>query len=336
MPGTGGPVPTSKSIAFKQQLEEHRERFRSTLPPDGEQLWARHGRRIGVVLSGGGARGAYEAGVLLAFQDAKLPTHIIAATSVGSINAAFYAGNSDTVVGNAETLVDSWSDVTPPAVGIDWFRYILVLAGLIAASAGLGNLVREWVHEQGFYVHMFHPKSTWFSLFLTGSAVLFYYDDAPYLIYVVKNYFNRGDWKADPHKLVRSLMANCIVLGGALFFLLTAHVHVATAEGFSAGEETTLLMGAALLMLLVLGFIFRASVSKFSHKFLRLPLHTGLFPNFERTRFLRARIPVDRLRKSPIRLLMTAADVSTGSEKCFTNATQQQMLDDLKADSAFV
>ena len=56
--------------------------------------------RIAVVLSGGGARGAYEAGALLAFQDAQVPTHILAATSVGSINAADYAARSQTLVGN--------------------------------------------------------------------------------------------------------------------------------------------------------------------------------------------------------------------------------------------
>src|SRR5437588_1809574 len=256
MPGTGGPVPTSKSIAFKQQLEEHRERFRSTLPPDGEQLWARHGRRIGVVLSGGGARGAYEAGVLLAFQDAKLPTHVIAATSVGSINAAFYAANSDTLVGNAESLVDTWSEVTPPAVGIDWFRYMLLLGGLVAASAGVGNLIRDWVHEYGFYVHMYHPKLTWFTLFLVGSAVLFFYDDAPYLFYVIRNYFRRGHWKADRKKLVRSLLANGVVLGCVVFFLLTAHVHLVRSERFNPGIEITLLTIAFSLMVLVLAFVF--------------------------------------------------------------------------------
>lgn len=255
---------------------------------------------------------------------------------MGSINAAFYAAHSDTLVGNAEALVDSWSDVTPPAVGIDWFRYILVLAGLIAASAGLGNMMRQWLHEQGFYVHMYHPKLTWLSLMLTGLAVLFFYDDAPYLGHVIKNYFRKRHWSPDHSKIVRSLAANLVVWGGALLFLLTAHVHLVSGERFNPGSETTLLAGASLLMLLVLGFIFRNPVNEFSHKFLRLPLRTGLFPNFERTRYLRARIPVDRLRKSPIRLLMTAADVSTGTEKCFINASQQQLLDDLHVDSAFI
>src|SRR6266852_9987046 len=75
--------------------------------------------RIAVALSGGGARGAYEAGALLAFQDAKLPTHILTATSVGSINAASYASHSSSLVGNAESLIESWTQVSPPAMGID-------------------------------------------------------------------------------------------------------------------------------------------------------------------------------------------------------------------------
>src|SRR5207302_4038362 len=95
--------------------------------------------RIAVVLSGGGARGAYEAGALLAFQDAEVPTHILAATSVGSINAADYAAHSTTLVGNAEPLVEGWAQTTSPAMGIDWSRYVFILAGLIAASAGGGN-----------------------------------------------------------------------------------------------------------------------------------------------------------------------------------------------------
>jgi hypothetical protein len=157
------------------ELEDERAKFRASLPSDFDQQWARHQERIGLVLSGGGARGAYEAGVLLAFQDAKLPTPIIAATSIGSINAGFYAAHSETTVGNAEPLIDTWFEITPTAVGIDWFRYILVLAGLVAATAGFVNLLREWFHENGISVHLLRPKWTWFALGLTGSALLFYY-----------------------------------------------------------------------------------------------------------------------------------------------------------------
>src|SRR3954454_4484351 len=71
--------------------------------------------RIAVVLSGGGARGAYEAGALLAFQDAQVPTHILAATSGGSINAADYAPHSSTMSAKSEPLVEGWAQITSPA-----------------------------------------------------------------------------------------------------------------------------------------------------------------------------------------------------------------------------
>src|SRR5438045_8688473 len=115
---------------FRRELARQRDAFRAGFRQRGENWFARYPGKIGVVLSGGGARGAYEAGVLLAFQDAQLPTHILAASSVGSINAAAYAANSSTLVGNAEPLLDSWTQVTPPAVGLDWSRYVVVLAGI--------------------------------------------------------------------------------------------------------------------------------------------------------------------------------------------------------------
>src|SRR5690349_17727448 len=117
--------------------------------------------RIGVVLSGGGARGAYEAGALMAFQDAQIPTHILTATSIGSVNAASFAAEADGLVGKADRLVEGWLELTPATLGIDWSRYVFILAGLVAASAGIGNFVWEWLKERGIYLHAHHPKSTW-------------------------------------------------------------------------------------------------------------------------------------------------------------------------------
>src|SRR5438105_7333077 len=129
--------PAMDGKQFQLTLNSERAQFRSRLAAHAvaARIMASFPGRIGVVLSGGGARGAYEAGVLLAFQDAQLPTHILAASSVGSINAAFYAAHSSTLVGNAEPLVDSWAEISSPAVGIDWSRYIFMLAGLVAATA---------------------------------------------------------------------------------------------------------------------------------------------------------------------------------------------------------
>src|SRR5689334_16774481 len=115
------------SAAALSELSSLRREFRANMAdrPSPREFAS----RIVVVLAGGGARGAYEAGVLMAFQDAHVPTHIITATSVGSINAASYAAHSEGLVGDAEPLVQAWMDLTPATLGIDWSRYIFVLAG---------------------------------------------------------------------------------------------------------------------------------------------------------------------------------------------------------------
>jgi predicted acylesterase/phospholipase RssA len=313
-----------------------REHFRATLPLNVSERWKACPSRIGVVLSGGGARGAYEAGVLLAMQDAGMPTHILTATSVGSINAASYAGHSETVVGNAESLVASWADLTPAAVGIDWFRYILVLAGLIAASAGFGNLFREALHQEGVYLHLMQPKLTWFALGLTGTAILFLYDQASYLGYVLQNQFSGRHWKPNRKKVTRSIIANVIVWGCAAFFLQVAHLHVATTVIINESSDVVWLCLAAVALLAALGYYFRNRISVYSHQFLRLPLRSGLFPNFERTRYLRSRIPAGRLRRSPIRVVMTAADVTDGVERFFTNFKPEEIADDPGVNLEFI
>ena len=70
---------------------------------------------VALVLSGGGSRGAYEAGVLLYIRDGlrkKLGRHanisIVTGTSVGAINAAFTAASMDDPDRQAERLCDNW------------------------------------------------------------------------------------------------------------------------------------------------------------------------------------------------------------------------------------
>jgi NTE family protein len=68
--------------------------------------------RVGFVLSGGGSRGAYEAGIIqylredlprrLGFQP---PLDIVTGTSVGAINAAFIASTMDDLSTQAQRLV---------------------------------------------------------------------------------------------------------------------------------------------------------------------------------------------------------------------------------------
>lgn len=320
----------------KALLDDERMRFRASLPgPDPSPARGYNGR-IAVVLSGGGARGAYEAGVLLAFQDARLPTHIVAATSIGSINAASFAGHSQTLVGNAEPLVASWLEVTPPAVGIFWTRYVFMLAGLIAATAGLGNLIRALSVRSGFYFHLTQPELTWLMLTLAGLALLLLYDDFPYVFYVLANLVRGQAWKPIKKKVILSLVANGLVWTFIWMFFARAQLYVSGREVLDFSPQAKALAAAGALLGLVLWWFLRDPVSTASHKALRLPLRSGLFPNFERTRFLRSRIPMEQLRNSPMRVIMTAADVEAGRESYFSNTSREVLAADPGADPAFV
>ena len=71
--------------------------------------------RIGFVLSGGGSRGAYEAGIIHYLRtDLKkrlgrhVPIDIVTGTSVGAINAAFIAATMDDLDSQAEQIVTAW------------------------------------------------------------------------------------------------------------------------------------------------------------------------------------------------------------------------------------
>lgn len=62
--------------------------------------------KLGLVLSGGGARGSFEAGVIAALQDAGLHPHVLSGTSAGALNAAGLAAGFD-----AERLSELWTSV---------------------------------------------------------------------------------------------------------------------------------------------------------------------------------------------------------------------------------
>lgn len=300
------------------ELEGLRREFRETIAASPRP--AAFTSRIGVVLSGGGARGAYEAGVLMAFQDADVPTHIITASSVGSINASSYAAQAEGLVGRADHLVQSWMELTPAMLGIDWSRYIFLLAGLVAAAAGIGNFVWEWLKERGIYLHAHHPKTTWLALSAAGIAILFFSDRLSYIGYLLLNRIRGRRWEVDRRKAWISLGGNLLVVCFLVLFLGFTHIHLATPD------EHRILELSAPIPLILIGLaiwggyrLLREPLSKLSHRFLRLPLRTGLFSNFERIKFLRARIPQDKLRNSAIRVIMTATDIQHGIGCFFSN-----------------
>jgi NTE family protein len=70
------------------------------------------GASTGIVLSGGGARGAYEAGVVLGLMEVLAPTQppfqVLCGTSVGALNASYLAANADRPDMDAAGLVAQW------------------------------------------------------------------------------------------------------------------------------------------------------------------------------------------------------------------------------------
>ena len=318
---------------FTRLLSQEREQFRARISAGLER--AAISSRVAVVLSGGGARGAYEAGALLALQDAQVPTHILAATSVGSINAGSFAGHSKNLIGNAEPLIEAWSEISSAELGIDWSRYIFMLAGLAAALAGALNSSLDWFRARGIYLRAMHPILTWIALMVAGAVLLLLYDELPYIVYVIANYARGGRWRPDRAKALRSLAANVFVLGFIYLAVNFTHLHVGIAV-MPFEISTKLLVVALGVMIAAWWFFVRDRASLLSQKFLRLPLRTGLFPNYERTKFLRGRIPAAGLRASPMRVVMTATDLRAGAAKYFTNAPIAELLHDPGVTPSFV
>lgn len=325
------------SSGVRARLERDRADFRAQLAQEGAaSIGGAFEGRIAAVLSGGGAPGAYEAGALLAFQDARLPTHIIAATSIGSINAASYAAHSDDVVGNADLLVEAWLDLTPPAVGIEWTRYAWMLGGLVAAAAGFSNLLYDALVGHGFRIHSHHRVATWLTLGVAGTAVLLLYDHLPYLFRVAAAGLRRTSWKPEPRKLVLSAAANVFVAAFLVVVADSLHLHSRLSELVRQHLILAISGTAAAILLVAARRRLQAWVGPTVHRLLRLPLRPGLFGNYERSRLLRLGIPSERLRASPIRLLVTVTDLEAGVARCFSNTQTAQLAADPNADARFV
>lgn len=74
--------------------------------------------RIALVLGGGGARGAYQAGVLrgLARRNPELRLPVLTGISAGAVNTVFLAAHPGTLPSASEALVRLWLDLTPEQV----------------------------------------------------------------------------------------------------------------------------------------------------------------------------------------------------------------------------
>lgn len=97
-----------------------------------------------IVLSGGGARGAYEAGAVAGLVDVWLrrprdraPFEVFTGTSVGAINAAYLAAHADQPDMNIEGLLDHWR-------GLDLSKHLSLDPLRFLAGARLGQRIARW------------------------------------------------------------------------------------------------------------------------------------------------------------------------------------------------
>jgi NTE family protein len=103
-------------------------------------------RRTAMILSGGGARGAYEVGVLsYIFDDFTRPRgrppriDILSGTSVGAINACFLAAHLTDPVLGVRRLVDLWSELQLTSVLGFGVRQVVNLPRLVMGGTPLGT-----------------------------------------------------------------------------------------------------------------------------------------------------------------------------------------------------
>jgi len=108
------------------------------LPPPGKRL-------TGLILSGGGARAAYQVGVLMAIaesapRDAKNPFDIICGTSAGAINATSLAAQAVHFRTGVRGLERIWSGLSADDVyRTDWSSFIGLVGRWILASLRRGE-----------------------------------------------------------------------------------------------------------------------------------------------------------------------------------------------------
>jgi NTE family protein len=132
--------------------------------------------RVALLLQGGGALGAYQAGVYQALAEAGLHPDWVVGISIGAINAAIIAGNAPNR--RVERLREFWEEITTPAMGFD--ADVFGLFGRVEAARVLANQVSAAMVASAGTRGFFRPRqpNPWFHAAGTIEATS-YYDTRP-------------------------------------------------------------------------------------------------------------------------------------------------------------
>jgi predicted acylesterase/phospholipase RssA len=90
-------------------------------------------QRIALVLSGGGALGAYEVGVLKVLEAVALAPAIVAGVSIGAMNAVVWLAHGR----HTGPLERTWRGMKPAHIGLHWVALVLRAAGAFGAVVAL-------------------------------------------------------------------------------------------------------------------------------------------------------------------------------------------------------
>ena len=131
--------------------------------------------RIALILQGGGALGAYQAGVYQALAEANLHPDWVAGISIGAINSALIAGNHPDR--RVERLREFWETVSESPFGVP---YLAALEGRDEFTHSVINQFRSWGTLLGGAPGFFQPRAAPPFLYANGAPeALSYYDVAP-------------------------------------------------------------------------------------------------------------------------------------------------------------
>ena len=134
-------------------------------------LWATHtaeAQTVGVVMSGGGAKGLYHIGVLQALEENGIPVDYVSGTSMGSIIAAMYAAGYSpaemrAIVASGQ--VKEWVSGRIPDSYLPYYREINRTPSFITIRL---NLSKRAAGESRFRLPSHLLSSTQIDLALTG------------------------------------------------------------------------------------------------------------------------------------------------------------------------
>jgi NTE family protein len=133
--------------------------------------------RVALVLQGGGALGAYQAGVYEGLHENHIQPSWVAGVSIGAINAALIAGNAPER--RCAALREFWDTVAPP---VAWSPLAEMWRWLAADSPSIGvlNQLSAWRTMIEGQPGFFRPRSTspWIAAAGSSDATSFY-DTSP-------------------------------------------------------------------------------------------------------------------------------------------------------------